>query len=114
MVMPSARLGSLLALIAAALCLTACGSSLGPGGNGAATAEGAVAPIGVRSHPQAIEPVAGDQASASGPVSPSDPIGDPNAHAVSLVEVRHELQIEQELNSLQPGQGFMFPIAPLS
>jgi murein DD-endopeptidase MepM/ murein hydrolase activator NlpD len=58
--------------------------------------------------------VAGAQASAGSPASPSDPVGDPNAHAVSLAEVRRELEIEQELNSLQPGEGFVFPIAPLS
>jgi murein DD-endopeptidase MepM/ murein hydrolase activator NlpD len=48
----------------------------------------------------------------------SDPVGDPNAHAMSLAEVRRELVEEQkvakELNSLQAGQGFVFPIQPLS
>ena len=44
----------------------------------------------------------------------SAPIGDPHAHAVSLAEVKRELKIVQELNSLTPGQGFVFPIAPLS
>jgi murein DD-endopeptidase MepM/ murein hydrolase activator NlpD len=33
---------------------------------------------------------------------------------VSLAEVKRELQIEQELNALQPGQGFVFPMAPLN
>jgi murein DD-endopeptidase MepM/ murein hydrolase activator NlpD len=44
----------------------------------------------------------------------SDPIGDPNAHPVSLAEVKRELKIVQELNSLRPGQGFVFPIQPRS
>jgi murein DD-endopeptidase MepM/ murein hydrolase activator NlpD len=46
------------------------------------------------------------------------PVGDPNAHAPSLAEVRAELKTEQkiakELNALSPGQGFVFPIQPLS
>ena len=46
--------------------------------------------------------------------SPTTPVGDPNAHAISLAEVNRELKIVQELNSLNPGQGFVFPIAPLS
>ena len=45
-------------------------------------------------------------------------MGDPSAHADSLSTVRHELAAEkrivQELNSLSAGQGFVFPIAPLS
>jgi murein DD-endopeptidase MepM/ murein hydrolase activator NlpD len=45
-------------------------------------------------------------------------VGDPNAHAPSLAEVRQELKQEekvaQELNSLNAGQGFVFPIEPLS
>ena len=46
--------------------------------------------------------------------SPTTPVGDPSAHAISLAEVKRELKIVQELNSLSPGQGFVFPIAPLS
>ncbi len=41
-------------------------------------------------------------------------MGDPNAHAVSLAEVKRELKIVQELNSLGAGQGFVFPIWPKS
>ena len=45
-------------------------------------------------------------------------VGDPNAHAPSLAEVRRELRVEQklarELNSLAVGQGFVFPLEPLS
>jgi murein DD-endopeptidase MepM/ murein hydrolase activator NlpD len=96
--------------------LTACGSSApapasaSPSGSGeSGTSTAAAAPS---SHPQAIEPSAGSQAAVTG--SLPTPLGDPNAHAVSLAEVRRELKIVQELNSLQPGQGFVFPIAPLS
>lgn len=40
------------------------------------------------------------------------PVGDPTAHAPPLAEVRRELKIVQELNSLAAGQGFVFPIQP--
>ncbi len=66
----------------------------------------------LRSHPQAVEPTVGEQAAVS--ATGSDPVGDPNAHAVSLTEVKRELKLVQELNSLNPGQGFVFPISPLS
>jgi murein DD-endopeptidase MepM/ murein hydrolase activator NlpD len=41
-------------------------------------------------------------------------VGDPNAHAVPLEQVKRELKIAQELNSLNAGQGFVFPLSPLS
>jgi murein DD-endopeptidase MepM/ murein hydrolase activator NlpD len=46
------------------------------------------------------------------------PVGDPNARAPSLAEVKRELKIEQRvaqtLNAMSPGQGFVFPIQPVS
>jgi murein DD-endopeptidase MepM/ murein hydrolase activator NlpD len=99
-------------LTTAALCLVGCGSS-GPSGNGASGA----AALGLRSHPQAIEPTAGSVAPSFAAGGPA-PVGNPNAHAPSLAEVRQELKQEekvaQELNSLSAGQGFVFPIEPLS
>jgi murein DD-endopeptidase MepM/ murein hydrolase activator NlpD len=93
--------------IAIVLCLVACGSS---GPSGGATA------LGLRAHPQAVEPSAGAAPQYYG--SPTTPIGDPNARAPSLAQVKAELKqeqkIAQELNSLSNGQGFVFPIAPLS
>ncbi len=90
--------------------LSACGSSGHTGSvTTAANGTGSGLPTG---HPQAIEPSAGAQAAVSG--GGVTPVGDPNAHPVSLAEVRRELKIVQELNSLQPGQGFVFPVAPLS
>ncbi len=44
-----------------------------------------------RPRPQVIEPTAGVQAVAS---TGSDPVGNPNAHAPSLVEVKRELRLE--------------------
>lgn len=72
----------------------------------------AAATPGLVAHPQAIEPSVGDQAAAV--VTPGAPVGDPNAHAVSLAEVKRELKIVRELNSLSSGQGFVFPLQPLS
>jgi hypothetical protein len=45
----------------------------------------------VTPHPQVVEPAAGVQASV---ITPTDPIGDPNAHAPSLSSVRSELKLE--------------------
>ncbi len=97
----------------AVLMLAACGSSSSLSSSpGTSTTGGGAGPQ--QAHPQAVEPVAGAGASRGGATIPNEPVGDPNARAVPLAEVRRELQIEQELNALQPGQGFVFPIAPLS
>jgi murein DD-endopeptidase MepM/ murein hydrolase activator NlpD len=90
------------------LTLTSCGSSGGGAPSAGLSRATSAAPA---AHPQAVEPTAGSQAVVSGGVTP---VGDPHAHAVSLAEVRRELKIVQELNSLRPGQGFVFPIQPLS
>ncbi len=99
------------------LALAGCGSSSSGSTAGSANA-GAVGASGSatvpRAHPQVIEPTVGDQAGVSASAPASDPVGDPNAHAVSLAEVKRELKIVQELNSLSSGQGFVFPIQPLS
>lgn len=97
----------------ALLALVGCGSSASRSG-GVAGSEPASA-LNVRAHPQAVEPAAGaaPEAYSSG-VSSQTPVGDPNAHPVSLAEVKRELKIVQELNSLGAGQGFVFPIQPLS
>jgi murein DD-endopeptidase MepM/ murein hydrolase activator NlpD len=96
-------------LVIALLGLAGCGSS-SAGGSGTG-GQASLPTGGLQAHPQAVEPTAG-QATPLDPAA--TPIGDPNAHAVSLAEVKRELKIVQELNSLQPGQGFVFPIAPLS
>jgi hypothetical protein len=68
------------------------------------TARNAAARKVLRGHPQAVQPVAGQQAvgTVNGApagaqvqsVGPSDPLGDPSAHAPPLSEVRHELRLE--------------------
>ena len=67
--------------------ISACGSS--SGGPTAPLHSASAAVPGA--HPQVIEPSAGAQASA---VTPSDPIGDPTAHAPSLAQVKRELKLE--------------------
>jgi hypothetical protein len=85
MAIPSAnvsvvRRGALVLAVAATL--VGCGSSLG-GGQAAA----------VRAHPQVVEPPAGgpivQPATGSGPT----PVGDPNAHATPLSEIKRELAL---------------------
>jgi murein DD-endopeptidase MepM/ murein hydrolase activator NlpD len=105
------RLAGRIALLSVVLlCAGGCGSSSG-GSSGGSTGVGASGGVG-QAHPQAVEPVAGavPQSFIPGPT----PLGDPNAHPPSLAEVKRELAIVTELNSLGAGQGFQFPIAPLS
>jgi murein DD-endopeptidase MepM/ murein hydrolase activator NlpD len=98
----------LLIVVAAFAALAAgCGSG-SPPGNGA-TGQGTPSRHG---GPQVVEPVAGEAGSVAAPAPP--PVGDPNAHAMPLSEVRRELKIVEELNALSSGDGFVFPIEPLS
>lgn len=108
-----------IATLAVVLGVAGCGSGSASGsGSGETVAtdgrgQSVAAAPGLRSHPQAIDPSAGD-AGPSPAYTPTTPVGDPNAHPVSLAEVRRELKIAQELNSLSSGQGFVFPIQPES
>lgn len=103
-------------LIATVLCASACGGASG-GGSASQGASGAAA-LGFQAHPQVVQPVAGSAATSSAATGGVPSVGDPNAHAPSLTEVKDELKeeesIAQELNSLSSGQGFVFPIQPLS
>jgi hypothetical protein len=75
------------ALVASGLALGGCGSTT--------TTQTEIATLAgslPKAHPQAINPVAGQQATAS--PAPQDPVGDPNAHAMPLSEVRHLLTLE--------------------
>jgi hypothetical protein len=62
------------------------GSSAGSASAGSGQSDSARRP-----RPQAIEPVAGDQGVA---VQPNAPVGDVNAHAPSLEQIRSELRME--------------------
>ena len=109
------RLAGWLPLTMAIAALAACGSNSGSGGSGSASAGG----VGFQAHPQAVEPSAGAMNPQADPsATGGSPVGDPNARAPSLAQVRAELKqeqkIAQELNGLSPGQGFVFPIQPMS
>jgi murein DD-endopeptidase MepM/ murein hydrolase activator NlpD len=91
------------------------GAGCGAGSSGPGGAGGLGTPGGHAS-PQVVEPVAGQAGAAAAPgAAPgSRSLGDPNAHAVPLSEVRRELKIVEELNALSSGDGFVFPMEPLS
>jgi hypothetical protein len=81
--------------LAAALALAGCGSSKEtPGATTSAHAVEAAATGGVPQgvHPQVVEPTAGVQAQSS--ARTADPVGDVNAHAPPLSQVRKELKLE--------------------
>jgi murein DD-endopeptidase MepM/ murein hydrolase activator NlpD len=62
-----------------------------------------------------VQPEAGSSAQYE---AAGSPVGDPNARAPSLAEVRRELKVEQRvaqtLNAMSSGEGFVFPIQPVS
>jgi murein DD-endopeptidase MepM/ murein hydrolase activator NlpD len=106
-------------LLCALLLLTGCGAASSSHQDGTTTNSSDGPPtgsaaLGLKAHPQAVEPTAGAGGGGVVASSGSDPVGDPNARPVSLAEVRRELKIAQELNSLGSGQGFVFPIEPQS
>ena len=104
----------LVTAVLASLVLAGCGSAAddGAGSRAASTA----AALGLQAHPQAVNPTAG--AGPAYEAAATAPVGDPSAHAPSLTSVKQQLAVERrivhELNSLDAGQGFVFPIAPLS
>jgi hypothetical protein len=82
-----------LVIAAVVLMVAGCGGSAVGGSSSGTTAQAAATVSQVpRAHPQAIEPSAGAQAAA---VTPSDPVGDPNAHAMPITQVRHLLALEK-------------------
>jgi hypothetical protein len=94
------------ALLILVLALAGCASSHGAGTAGAGPASADPATPAFKVHPQAVEPTAGQQAAA---ISPSNPIGDPNAHAPSLTEIRKELHAELVYAPVN-GAGYINPL----
>ncbi|HEX3977740.1 MAG TPA: D-Ala-D-Ala carboxypeptidase family metallohydrolase [Solirubrobacteraceae bacterium] len=84
----SAPLRSLAAALAVSAVVAACGSAQ-PGAR-SSPADGGTAGALPQAHPQAIEPAAGAHAAAS--AGGDAIVGDPNAHAPSLAEVKKELK----------------------
>jgi murein DD-endopeptidase MepM/ murein hydrolase activator NlpD len=108
--MRSLRPGWPALIVALMLGICGCGAASATRSRSTPSAPSSVNSLGLQAHPQAVEPTVGQAPTAGG----TDPIGDPNAHAVSLAEVKRELKIVQELNSLGAGQGFVFPVLPQS
>jgi hypothetical protein len=77
-----------LVLVAAALTMAGCGASNSSVTNNTSAPQTGTVPHG---KPQAIQPVAGD---AGVGATGGDPVGDPNAHAPPLAQIRQELQME--------------------
>jgi murein DD-endopeptidase MepM/ murein hydrolase activator NlpD len=100
---------ALIATVTLGVCGCGAGSATRSTNDGAPP--GSVNALGLQAHPQAVEPTIGGAPTAA---AGADPVGDPNAHAISLAEVRRELKVAQELNSLGAGQGVVFPISPQS
>jgi murein DD-endopeptidase MepM/ murein hydrolase activator NlpD len=103
------RTSILVLALLALLALAGCGGSAG-------ARAGTASVLGLHAHPQAVNPTAG--AAPVYEASAGTPVGDPNAVAPSLTTVKQELaaqkRIVQELNSLSAGDGFVFPIGPMS
>jgi hypothetical protein len=90
------------ALLILVVVLAGCGSSRSNGSAGGSTPSTPA----FNPHPQAIEPSAGEQAAA---IAPSDPVGDPNAHAPSLATVRRQLHLELVYAPVN-GAGYIDPL----
>lgn len=103
-----------LAGVGVLIALSGCGSKASSRPNTLSSgAANRAAPVSgdLRSHPQPVNPIPGEVLPS---IATTAPVGDPNARAPSLAEVRRELKIVQELDALGTGQGFVFPIAPRS
>ncbi len=83
------RLKTSFALLVAVIGVAGCGTV--QAGHDPQTATGDPPKAFPQPRPQAVEPVAGAQAAA---ITPTDPVGDPSAHAPPISEVRHELRLE--------------------
>ncbi len=84
----------IVALVIGALGLAGCGSSNAGSSTPTSSLRSTSTSGAPQARPQAIEPTAGVQAAGQAAVTPSDPIGDVNAHAPPLSEVRQQLRLE--------------------
>lgn len=91
------RSAALLTVMAGLAGCGGAGTAPGGGAGGGPSATRANDPATIpRARPQVVEPSAGAQAAAvaGGAAADATPVGDPNAHAPSLAEVRSELRLE--------------------
>jgi hypothetical protein len=100
-----------------ALGLAGCGASGGHAGGatsaGASTTHDALPAATRHAHPQAVQPTAGEQAQAVQASPTTTPVGDPNAHAPPLSQVKQLLQ--QELVVAPPtSAGYLNPLRYVS
>ncbi len=82
-----------LTLVVLALALTGCGASADPSPSHASSTTSAGGGTIPGSHPQVIQPTAGVQGGVQAGAG-ATPVGDPNAHAPSLTQVKHLLHLE--------------------
>jgi hypothetical protein len=87
LISPFSRLALAALTVAGLLAIAGCGSQSASSSSGGGSGQAAAAP---QAHPQAVEPTAGVQAAASAGTD-SALVGDVHAHAVSLAQVKHEL-----------------------
>jgi hypothetical protein len=78
----------LIVLSVIALGLVGCGSAASVSNSSSSASSPGAAPP--KAHPQAIQPTAGQAAA----VTPIDPVGDVNAHAVPLTQIKRELHLQ--------------------
>jgi hypothetical protein len=92
-----ARMIGRLIVVSATLALAGCGTSTDPSANQThsadANADTSATSTVPQSHPQVIQPTAGVQAGTQGGATVT-PVGDPNAHAPPLAQVKHLLHLE--------------------
>jgi hypothetical protein len=79
------------ALSLVAISLAGCGAKSGARSTPTTAGSSRSVSTTPRARPQVLEPTAGQQAVA---VTPGAPVGDVNAHAPALAEVKHELRLE--------------------
>ncbi len=84
-----------LTLVGVAVAVAGCGASTDPSASHPSSTASAATGTVPGSHPQAIQPTAGVQATGqAGAGADGTPVGDPNAHAPSLTQVKHLLHLE--------------------
>ena len=97
------------ALLTVALGLAGCGASSTGGGAHRAAVPAALPAASPHARPQVVQPTAGEQAQAVQPSPTTTPVGDPNAHAPPLSQVKQ--QLKQQLVSAPPtSAGYVNPL----